>query len=263
MPPSDAKFESRWTRAAEVEVHAKVSRGRAEQPLVLVHGLGLSHRYMMPVAGELAQDFRVFVPDLPGFGLSGHPRKTLTMPELADALAAWMRAVGLGAAPLLGNSQGCQVIANLAVQHPDLVAAAVLQGPTSPPEERTWPRQAVRWRQNGRFNPPDLGPLTWPEYRWAGYLRVLRTFHYSLKDAIEERLPQVRAPVLVVRGERDPICRADWARSLADLAAQGSLVELPAVAHTLVYTAPVALADATRRFLRDPAPSPAGARPAD
>ena len=250
MSPSEQAFESRWTEAYAVRVHAKISRG-GTAPIVLVHGLGLSHRYMMPVAEELARDSRVYVPDLPGFGRSGHPDGALTMPELADGLAAWMRAVGLGPVPLLGNSQGCQVIANLAVRHPDLVAQAILQGPTSPPEERTWAKQAVRWRQNGKFNPPELGPLTWPEYRMAGYVRVLKTFRYSLQDAIEDRLPQIRVPVLIVYGERDPICRADWARSLVQRTQHGRLIELPEVAHTLVYTAPTALADAVRGFLAE------------
>src|SRR5918992_4506038 len=104
-----------WVVADRVTVHAMVSgspRMADARPLVLVHGLGLSHRYMMPVAEELARDYHVYVPDLPGFGDSGHPRRTLTLPELADGLAAWMRAVGLSRVPLLGNSQGCQIIAN-------------------------------------------------------------------------------------------------------------------------------------------------------
>jgi 2-hydroxy-6-oxonona-2,4-dienedioate hydrolase len=262
MGDPGSAFQSVWTAADGLPIHAMVSRGpvAAGVPaVVLVHGLGLSHRYMMPVAEELARDFRVFVPDLPGFGESGHPRKALGMAELADGLAAWMRATGLARVPLLGNSQGCQIIANLAVRHPDLVARAVLQGPTSPPEERSWLKQFVRWRQNAPFNPPELDPLSWPEYRKSGYLRVLRTFHYSLKDAIEERLPQIRVPVLVVRGERDPICRADWARHLTGLLPQGRLVEIPQVAHTLVFTAPVELAGATRSFL---AGAEAGAQPA-
>ena len=252
MGQAGSSFRSVWTEANGLAIHAVVSEsGKAANapPLVLVHGLGLSHRYMMPVAEELARDFRIFVPDLPGFGESGHPSKTLDMPGLADGLAAWMRATGLARVPLLGNSQGCQVIANLAVRHPDLVACAVLQGPTSPPEERTWVRQFVRWRQNAPFNPPDMDAVSWPEYRQSGYLRVLHTFHLSLRDAIEEALPHVRVPVLVVRGERDPICRDEWARRLTALLPQGRLVEIPHEAHTLVFTAPVDLARVTRAFL--------------
>jgi 2-hydroxy-6-oxonona-2,4-dienedioate hydrolase len=247
-------FRSTWTEVNGLRLHAMASDSPATSDakvLVLVHGLGLSHRYMMPLAAELARDGKVYVPDLPGFGESGHPPRTLTIPELADGLASWMRAVGLSGVPLLGNSQGCQIIANLGVRHPDLVERAVLQGPTSPPEERSWLRQFIRWRQNAPYNPPSLDPITWGEYRRSGYLRVLQTFHYSLKDHIEDHLPDIEVPVLIVRGECDPICRADWAERLVQLLPRGLLVQIPRVAHTLVYTAPVELAAVTRSFLAD------------
>jgi 2-hydroxy-6-oxonona-2,4-dienedioate hydrolase len=247
-----SSFQSMWTLAKGEPIHAMVSGNLltlGADVLVLVHGLGLSHRYMMPVAEELARDHNVYVPDLPGFGRSGRPPRALTIPELADGLAAWMRAAGLSRVALLGNSQGCQVIANLAVRHPRLVRCAVLQGPTSPPEDRSWFPQLIRWRQNAPYNPASLGPITWGENRRSGYWRVLRTLHYSLKDHIEDHLPNIEVPVLIVRGERDPICRADWAERLTRLPPRGRLVEIPKVAHTLVYTAPAELAAATRTFL--------------
>jgi 2-hydroxy-6-oxonona-2,4-dienedioate hydrolase len=240
-----SSFQSMWTLAKGEPIHAMVSGNLltlGADVLVLVHGLGLSHRYMMPVAEELARDHNVYVPDLPGFGRSGRPPRTLTIPELADGLAAWMRAAGLSRVALLGNS-------NLAVRHPRLVRCAVLQGPTSPPEDRSWFPQLIRWRQNAPYNPASLGPITWGEYRRSGYWRVLRTLHYSLKDHIEDHLPNIEVPVLIVRGERDPICRADWAERLTRLPPRGRLVEIPKVAHTLVYTAPAELAAATRTFL--------------
>jgi pimeloyl-ACP methyl ester carboxylesterase len=38
--------------------------------VVLVHGLGLSGRYMLPVAEPLAPRYPVYMPDLPGFSAS-------------------------------------------------------------------------------------------------------------------------------------------------------------------------------------------------
>ena len=122
-------------------------------PLVLVHGLGLSGRYMLPVAEALARHHPVYLPDLPGFGDSAKPDRALDVPGLAEALAGWIRAAGLEPVALLGNSFGCQIIADLAARHPRLVERAVLQGPTTPPQDRPWLRQFVVWRQNQPFNP--------------------------------------------------------------------------------------------------------------
>ena len=220
-------------------------------PVVLVHGLGLSSRYMLPTAEYLAPHFPVYVPDLPGFGDSEKPARTWDVPALAEALAAWIRAAGLGRVALLGNSFGCQIIADLAARHPELVERAVLQGPTTPPDERSWFWQFVRWRQNQPFNPDALSPITWGDYRKCGYRRLFQTFRYQLKDPIEQKLPRIPAEVLVVRGQLDPICQLGWAAEVAGLLPQGRLVEIPAVAHTLVYTAPEQLATITRQFLEE------------
>jgi len=57
-------------------------------PVVLVHGLGLSGRYMLPVAERLARhNLQVYLPDLPGFGDSDKPDAALDVSRLADALA--------------------------------------------------------------------------------------------------------------------------------------------------------------------------------
>ena len=69
-------FRSDWTDVGAVRMHARVSTRRLppDAPrIVLVHGIGVSGRYLMPTATRLAQIFRVYVPDLPGFGLSTKP----------------------------------------------------------------------------------------------------------------------------------------------------------------------------------------------
>jgi pimeloyl-ACP methyl ester carboxylesterase len=62
----NACFDGARTR---LRIHFKYSRGaEGAMQLVLVHGLGLSYRYMMPTAQALIDDYAVYVPDLPGFG---------------------------------------------------------------------------------------------------------------------------------------------------------------------------------------------------
>ena len=89
---------------------------------------------MVPLAKALAPSYRVLAPDLPGFGDSEKPPHVLDLAGLTDYLVAWTRACGLERAVFLGNSVGCQLVARLAVRHPDLVERVVLQGPTMDPE---------------------------------------------------------------------------------------------------------------------------------
>lgn len=218
-------------------------------PLVPVHGLALSGRYMVPVVERLAARYHIMMPDLPGFGDSGKPDHVLDVPGLATWLERWMQAIGLERAMLLGNSFGCQVIVDLAARYPDRVERAVLQGPTTPPAERTWIQQFVRWRQNAPNSPPEMDAIAGSDYEKCGLVRALTTFEFSLRDAPEAKLSAIEAPVLVVRGAEDPICNQVWAEMVADGLVNGRLKVIPEVAHTLVFTAPRELAAVSEPFL--------------
>src|SRR5688500_2205211 len=109
-----------------------------------------------------------------------------------------MPAIGLERASLLGNAFGCQVIADLAARYPDRVERAILQGPTTRPDERCWLWQFIRWRQNQRYNSGSLGDVTNSDYKKAGFRRMFCSFQEQLTDRIEDKAPRIQAPVLVV-----------------------------------------------------------------
>jgi pimeloyl-ACP methyl ester carboxylesterase len=208
-------------------------------PLVLVHGLGVRGRYLMPVAERLASDYRVAIPDLPDVPVD--------VPGRRAALSDWMRAAGIARAPLLANSLGCQIAVDLAVTAPELVEALVLVGPTVDPAARSLLRQALRLVVTAAHERPALDALVVAEYA-SHPLATLRAARAMLADRIEEKLPSVEAPVLVVRGEHDRIVPQAWAEEVARLA-RGRLEVLPG-GHALNFTSPDELARVVRSFLR-------------
>jgi 2-hydroxy-6-oxonona-2,4-dienedioate hydrolase len=234
-----------------LRMHARVSEDWAAggPPVVLVHGLVVSGRYMVPLLEELARSHAVYAPDLPGFGRSEGPAGALDVAGLADALAAWMRATRLSAAVLVGNSMGCQVIVELALRHPDLVEKVVLQGPTMDPRARSAPRQMWRLLLDTTREPPFLVAIEGLDLLRAGVRRSWRSFRHALDDPIEERLPRVRVPALVVHGSRDGISPRYWAEEVARLLPDGRLVDLPGTPHAANYSAPAQFARAVRAFL--------------
>jgi 2-hydroxy-6-oxonona-2,4-dienedioate hydrolase len=56
-------------------MHARISERGVGPPVVLVHGLVVSSRYMVPLAEVLARWFDVYAPDLAGFGRSEKPSR--------------------------------------------------------------------------------------------------------------------------------------------------------------------------------------------
>jgi 2-hydroxy-6-oxonona-2,4-dienedioate hydrolase len=245
---------SRWDIVDGIRMHARAwdaNPGQASPAIVLVHGLVVSSRYMVPLGSRLAPDHRVYAPDLPGFGKSAKPNHTLDLPELADSLAAWMGVVGLDRAVLLGNSFGCQIVVEFALRHPERIERAVLQGPSVDPKHRTAPEQIARWMLNGTRDSPGMGPIILRDYLAAGIRRAVRTFQISLEDRIEEKLPRVQVSTLVVRGARDPLVPQRWAEEVTGLLPQGRLAVIPGVAHTANFAAPLEVARLTRIFIEE------------
>ena len=219
------------------------------RPIVRVHGLGSSGAYMVPTAKRLAPRAAVYVPDLPGFGRSGRPRRVLGIGELAAALAAWTEAAGLERASFVGNSLGCQVLVELALRRPELVERLILVGPTVDAGARSFVRQLARLACDSVREPVGLVGIVVRDYLWAGPRRVVATGLHALRDPVEEKLPDVRAPTLVVRGSRDCLASQPWAERVAALLPAGRLLVIPASAHAVNYSAPDALAAAVTEFL--------------
>lgn len=252
--PRASWLQSIWTTENGLRMHTRVSAGPAGHglaPVVCVHGLSVSSRYMVPTALRLAERRRVYAPDMPGFGRSQHPREILGIPALAEALARRMDALGIGSAVLLGNSLGCQVIAELALRWPERVVAAVLTGPTMDRRALSVVEQASRLLRDMPREPASSLVMQASDYLACGPRRTIGTLRRGLADRIERKLPLLRAPTLIVRGERDPIAPQRWAEELAALLPHGRLAVVPGAPHAVNYTSPDQLAALVLAFLSE------------
>lgn len=247
-------LESKWTEVNGLQMHARVSANavRENAPnVVLVHGMGISSRYFMPTAVLLAPEFRTYGPDLPGFGLSDKPELTPTVTEMADWLAAWMQAYGVESAAMVGNSFGCQIIAEFALRHPALIDCAAMVGPTTDPQGNSVREQLVRWRENDPNEPPSKRYICWRDYLDCGVRRLVDSFWFSLEDHIEGKLPHLRVPTLVIRGSRDPIVPQRWAEEAVRLLPQGRLIVIPGAYHTVNFSSPLELVRVLHPFITE------------
>jgi 2-hydroxy-6-oxonona-2,4-dienedioate hydrolase len=252
-----AALGHRWTRVDGLRIHARVSRdprhpipGRL--PVVLVHGLGVSSLYMVPIAKRLAAEVPVYAPDLPGHGRSDDPARTLSVPELAGVLGRWMDAVGIGRAVFLANSMGCQTVAELAVRQPERVDRLILVGPTADAGARgIWPH-LLRLIRTSWAERPSLALVVAWDYSRAGPRALYREMRHMLADRIEDKLPRMEAPVLVLRGENDAIAPQRWAEEVARLAGADGVRVIPGAGHALNYTAADELLRRIRPFIASP-----------
>jgi 4,5:9,10-diseco-3-hydroxy-5,9,17-trioxoandrosta-1(10),2-diene-4-oate hydrolase len=160
---------------------------------VLLHGSGpgvsgwSNFRGNLPV---LAKDFRVVVPDMPGFGLSALPTLDRAYPRIAaDAVAELLDLLGIERASILGNSMGGYVAAELALAHPDRVDRLVLMGPGGLAANTFGPDPSEGARRLGEFMaaPSREGMLAWVDTMVANKSVVD-------DELIDERMANASAP---------------------------------------------------------------------
>jgi pimeloyl-ACP methyl ester carboxylesterase len=130
MEPSLARSDRpvrRFVHASGRNVHyLRMGQG---SPVVLVHSSPTHARYVVPQMEYLAPNFTCFAFDTPGFGCSDAlDLNPMQVDDLADALAANMRAVGLPPCPIFGTHSGAAIALALGVRHPELVTALILDG---------------------------------------------------------------------------------------------------------------------------------------
>lgn len=182
-----ALLESHWLELPGGKMHFLAGGEASDKAavVVLVHGMVVSSRYMVPTAERLAPLCQVLAPDLPGYGQSFKPWPILSVPALADTLATWLDRLGIPRAHWVANSFGCQISADLAIRHPERVDRMVLQGPTVDPAARTLPQQLWRSLLNSPNEAKGLGKITRQDYRAAGLRRAWATLKLSLMSVLK------------------------------------------------------------------------------
>ena len=159
--------------------------------IVLLHGSGRASRMWEPVLGDLAADWRVLAPDLPGFGRSTGPFTVAGTAQMVGEMAA----VQTAPVHLCGVSLGGLIAIRVAALLGSQVASLTVTGTPVVPR-RDFPATLRRYRQL----PGPLLPLFSDV---GGRLNWLRMIDELEATDVRDYLSLVTAPTLVVCGSRD------------------------------------------------------------
>jgi pimeloyl-ACP methyl ester carboxylesterase len=199
------------------------------EPIVLVHGLGGRSEDFANLAPHLEKAcYRIYTPDLLGFGQSEEPRNaSYSIEDQAQLVVEFFDAVGLKQVDLAGWSMGGWIAQKVAVDHPERVNRLILMdsaGLNMPPEfdsrlfTPTTPAELERLGAMLMPHPPAV-----PRFVALDMLRVSANYAWvtkralasmlTAKDAMDDDLPSLRMPVLILWGELDRITplREAWA----------------------------------------------------
>jgi pimeloyl-ACP methyl ester carboxylesterase len=209
---------------------------------VLLHGIGMSHRYHRRLQTVLAGHGDTHAIDLPGFGGTPNPDRQISVAEYAEIIAGTLEVIGAGPVVVVGHSMGTQFATELAVRRTELVSHVVLIGPVVDSERRTVLRQSLALGLDSLLESPSGNAIVFTDYARSGVRRYLTELPVMMSYDLEERLGKVDQPVLVARGSRDPIAVRSWCQRLAAIAPEGRFLEIPGQPHVVQHGAPVRMA---------------------
>ncbi|MFD1506326.1 alpha/beta hydrolase [Georgenia yuyongxinii] len=220
-------------------------------PIVHVHGFGISGSYLMPTARLLTGQGVNVVPDLPGYGHSERPERTLGIPALADALLAVLDALELDKAVLLGNSMGCPIVLQVAHTAPDRVHRLVLVSPAGGVQNQPLSRALGQLAADVVRESPRMASVAVPDYLRFGPVNTLRLFAQLTRFPSLARLLTAPVPSLAVLGSRDPLMPPPHrVKAIASLAPPHvSVALIQGAAHALNFSHPGELANIISSWL--------------
>jgi pimeloyl-ACP methyl ester carboxylesterase len=211
--------------------------------LVFVHGAGSNGHVWHRQVDAFAADHSPVAPDFPGHGRSGGIEGLRGVAAYADFLAAFMDALGIDAAVVVGHGMGSAVAIALALAHAPRVQALVLVAAAAPARIsastlQVW-EDVMRGRAQQPFTTEAFSPQTeFAVMREAWAEQVATDPRVRYHDLVayagfdpRPQLPQLRLPTLVVAGRDDNATPAAATRELHGAVAGSTLSEIEAAGH--------------------------------
>jgi len=235
-----------------------------------VHGVGGDSGNWDGVVAALPPRFCAIRLDLSGHGRSGLLTAPSSVQDLARDVLDVMDALGVRAAAIAGFSLGGLIAQAIALESPArvtrLALVATVAGRTPEEQARSAARiEVVRerglaaiaagnrefWFSDGfRHDHPEVVEARVRQFMACDPVSYLHAFAVFAKGDFAARLPEIRAPTLVLAGEFDPAATARMARLMHERIAGSRLEILAGMRHALLIECPERVAALLGEFLQ-------------
>ena len=194
---NNVEIPSYWIPVDGLSVHYKCLGGGI--PVVLLHGGGNDWHEWKNNINELATKYQVIVPDLPGFGLSQPPDKPVSPQWFTSFLKNFLDTLKLYKVVIMGHSVGAMIAIAFGAENPQYINKMVL----------------VDAGGIGKLS--LMGRILISIFRTTDRWQKKRRGHLILAGSetdwmVADKLPEIKCPVLILWGQRDPYLPASQAR---------------------------------------------------
>jgi len=260
----------------EGDIHIQAYGMNHDVPVMLLHGTAAYHYCWRSVAAQLASQYRVYCPDLLGYGVSDKPRTVLYSKQAqAKRIQAVIEALDCEAVHLVGHSMGGEIAAHIALQTPHLLRSLTLVAPdgfrrgvASPVKwaaRKGWMDGIFRGAINRKMKPTTLArmlslPLEHitPEFmdRWTKPYQdpntpfvIAKTLADDDTGIIAHRISEIHVPTLLIYGTIDKMIPKQVFRQYEQTVPNLCTELYDSYGHVLMEECPDRLAASIRSFI--------------
>lgn len=243
------KITRREIQVGQQPIYYQVTGKEDGEPVVLVHGLSASSRWWVRNIPALAQHYRVYLLDLPGFGTMRRFRHRFVLDELSSGLVAWMDALGIKQTHLIGHSMGGYICLRIAARHPERIRRLVLVSPAGIPHIRSVHGYLLPLLVTIRYCKPAFLPILFSDALRAGPRTLLRATQDLLTKDIRDSLHDIVTPTLLVWGEYDALVPPVFGDILREEIKGARLLVLKRAGHVVMFDQAEEFNEAVVEFL--------------
>ena len=238
-------------------------------PLVLVHGMGGDHTVWDSQLPGFRDRFRIIRPDILGHGQSEKPAGPWKFTQFSRQIAELLEHLRIPRAIVCGFSLGGSIGQAVAMDYPDRVAALVIVSSgcaRTPEEQAAIEARVAQVREGGppavvngamkrwfseKFSNENPALIEYWRLRLLGnayepYCAVYRLYA-DIDRQLLDRLGEIKAPTLIVTGDKDPGQTPRMANEMARRIPDSEVHIFPGVPHML----PLEAAPELDRLVKD------------
>jgi pimeloyl-ACP methyl ester carboxylesterase len=227
-------------------VRTHLLKGGRGRPLLVLHPEFCANMWV-PYHDALAERFFVLAPDHPGFGESERPAWLDGIDDMVLHYLDLIDQLDIDRISIVGTSLGGWIAAAFAIAHPERIERLVLAAPAgikvdgvprydlfANPYEEVLQHVFHDPSRIPQLLPTEYGPdVIVRGYRELAMLARLAWNPYFYDPKLQQRLPRVRIPTLVVWGENDTFLPPAYADAFVALLPNGTLKLLPQCGHLI------------------------------
>ncbi|MGQ5524468.1 alpha/beta fold hydrolase [Chitinimonas sp. PSY-7] len=246
---------------------------RDKPPMVFLHGFSADSSNWLFLAPSFRHDFRILIPDLPGFGETGYLPKSYALEVQLARLKDFMDMLHLDQVHLVGNSMGGYIAAAFAANYPDRVASLALfnaAGVDMPKRSPFYEAALAGENQLLIRKPADFDHILKLVYHRRPYIPGFLRDHlinrgiaqadnqdqifkemFGQRIWLDELLLKIKAPTLILWGDDDRVLDISSIQLFKAGIPHAQTAILAKCGHVPMLERPVATAKVYRTFLAE------------